>query len=136
MKKKTMMIAVLVCCVFASFVTVNAVSRKGETISYNGTAMIAVTHDTINGKFHTSVYPTEKSYHDTITIYNEVYRKNLLGVKSNVQSITFYITELEKSYIYNTSYGSKAWTKSDWWIQTKDSAIKGNFYLVNGHDLG
>lgn len=133
MKKKMIIVAVLVCCVFTSIITVNAVSKKDVVLGEGGVAMTGISHDTIVGNFHTSVYPTSKT-NGEIKVYNEVYRKNILGQPKDKQTITHYVKEVNKSYIFNTYYEKKAWTKSDWWNQTKGSKIVGNFYLSKGHD--
>lgn len=135
MKKKMIIVAVLVCCIFTSIITVKAVSKKGAVLAYDGTTMQAVIDDNIEKVFHASIYPKTIN-RDTIQVYNLVYRKNIFNQPTNKLNQTFYIDRTYTSYIFNTQFNdnSKKWAKSEWWNKTMGSTLTGDFYLVNGHD--
>lgn len=136
MSKKMMMIAVIVCCAFVSIITVNAEYKRGITLAYDDTAMIAVIDNNIESVFHTSIYPKIIN-RDTIDVYNLAHRKNILNQPTKKKSKTFHISYTYTSYILNSDFedNSTKWARSEWWNQKMGSTLIGDLYLENGHDL-
>ncbi len=135
MKKKIIFTIAFVTCLVVSSFTVNAVSRKDITLSTfeGGSVMQGIQHDTLRGDFHSSIYTLDKTS-GTIKVYNYIYRTDIFGNQTNKRETYLYVKEINKSYIYNSNYSSKAWTKCEWWNQTSKSLIRGNFYFSMGHD--
>lgn len=135
MKKKIIIVAVLVCCVFTSIITVKATPRKGIVIDYDDTTMQDVIDNNIKSEFHTSIYPKTIT-RDIIDVYNLAYRKNIFNQPTKKRDKTFHINCRYTSYILNANFedGSTKWAKSEWWNKTMGSTLTGDFYIVNGHD--
>ena len=137
MKKKIIFTIALVVCLGVSFLTVNAVNRKDIVLSTlkGGSVMQGIQHDTLRGDFHSSIYTLDKT-DGTIKVYNYIYRTDIFGNPTNKKETYLYVKDINKSYFYNSNYSSKAWTKCEWWNQTSNSSIRGNFYFSMGHETG